>query len=96
MLPLLKGQSINRTAPLGFEHHGNQALRDGRWKIVSAYRGNQERRWELYDMQEDRTEQYDLAKEQPDRLTKMVTQWQEWANRVGVQDWPFKNKPRDK
>ena len=47
-------------------------------------------------MQEDRTEQYDLAKEQPDRLTKMVTQWQEWANRVGVQDWPFKNKPRDK
>lgn len=96
MLPLLKGQSINRTAPLGFEHHGNQALRDGRWKIVSAYRGNQERRWELYDMQEDRTEQYDLAKEQPDRLTKMVTQWQEWANRVGVQDWPFKNRPRDK
>ena len=96
LLPVLKGAGIRRAEPLAFEHHGNQALRDGRWKIVSAYRANQERRWELYDMQADRTEQYDLAGKEPDRLRKMVAQWQAWADRVGVQDWPFKNKPREK
>jgi hypothetical protein len=28
--------------------------RDGRWKIVSAYRKDQPTKWELYDMEKDR------------------------------------------
>ncbi len=92
LLPLLAGQSIEREAPLGFEHHGNLALRDGRWKIVSAYRRDQPTKWELYDMDADRTELHDLASQHPEKLEEMVRQWQSWAERVGVQPWPFENK----
>ena len=94
VLPVLSGQAIERTAPLGFEHHGNLALRDGKWKIVSAYRNKQPTTWHLYDMEADRTELTDLAKTHPAKLKEMVAKWQAWADRVGVQKWPFRNKPR--
>ncbi|MDG2124927.1 MAG: sulfatase-like hydrolase/transferase, partial [Verrucomicrobiales bacterium] len=90
LLPAFAGKPIERTAPLGFEHHGNLALRHGRYKIVSAYRRDQPTKWELYDMHNDRTELDDLATTQPDRLAKMVAHWQAWADRVGVQPWPIK------
>lgn len=92
LVPLFTGNTIERSTPLGFEHHGNLALRDGRWKIVSAYRNNQPTRWHLYDMQTDRTELDDLADKKPKELAGMVAKWQKWADRVGVQKWPFKNK----
>ncbi len=92
LMPLLRGKALVRTAPLCFEHHGNLGLRDGRYKIVSAYRRDKPRRWELYDMDADRTELHDLAGEQPERLAKMIAQWEAWAVRVGVREWPFKRK----
>ncbi len=92
LIPTLSGNPIARNTPIGFEHHGNLALRDGRWKIVSAYRRDQPTKWELYDMQIDRTELTDLSNQHPDRLKTMVAQWQAWADRVGVQPWPFKSK----
>lgn len=94
--PTFKGRSIVRSSPLAFEHHGNLALRDGRWKIVSAYRRKQPTRWELYDMERDRTELHDLAESEPGKLKELVGKWQAWADRVGVQRWPFPNKPSAK
>ena len=93
LVPAFSGDGIQRSAPVGFEHHGNLALRDGRWKIVSAYRRDQPTRWELFDMDADRTELNDLADTHPEKLKEMVGKWQAWADRVGVQPWPFKNKP---
>jgi len=93
LVPTFSGESIQREAPVGFEHHGNLALRDGRWKIVSAYRRDQPTRWELFDMHADRTELNDLADAHPEKLNEMIGKWQAWADRVGVQSWPFKNKP---
>lgn len=92
LVPTFSGKSLKRDAPLCFEHHGNLALRDGRWKIVSAFRRDQPTKWELYDMEADRTELNDLAAKMPMKLNEMATQWQTWADRVGVQKWPFKNK----
>lgn len=90
LLPALRGDALVRERPLGFEHHGNCALRDGRWKIVSQYRKKDStRRWELYDMLADRTELHDLASEKPERTSRMVDAWRVWAKRVGVQPWPF-------
>ena len=86
------GEALERKDPLGFEHHGNLALRDGRWKIVSYYRKDQPTKWELYDMENDRTEQKDLGEEMPDKLAEMVGKWQTWADKVGVQPWPIKRK----
>ena len=93
LVPTFSGQPIQRESPLGFEHHGNLALRDGRWKIVSAYRRDQPTRWELFDMDLDRTELNDLSETHPEKLDEMVAKWQTWADRVGVQAWPFENKP---
>ena len=64
LVPQSHGGALKRGAPLCFEHHGNLALRDGRWKIVSMFRRNKPTRWQLYDMRADRTELRDLAADQ--------------------------------
>jgi arylsulfatase len=92
LLPAVAGGELKREGPLGFEHHGNLALRDGKWKIVSAYRARQPLKWELYDMAADRTELNDLADRRPDKTQELVNEWQAWADRVGVQPWPFPAK----
>jgi arylsulfatase A-like enzyme len=51
--PALQGRSLHRAAPLYWEHEGNRALREGKWKIVAKGPGGA---WELYDMEADRTE----------------------------------------
>ncbi len=96
LIPTLAGKTLSRQGPIGFEHHGNLGLRDGKWKIVSMYRRNQPRKWELYDMEADRTELNDLAKKMPDKLNSMVAAWQLWADRVGVQPWPIANYDPEK
>ena len=66
--------------PLYFEHEGNRAIREGRWKLVRKHGGD----WELYDLERDRTELDDLAGHQPERVGSMAQRWQHWADRCGV------------
>ena len=54
--PAFEGQPLDRKQPIFWEHEGNKAVRDGRWKLVQKWRGP----WELYDMEADRTELHDL------------------------------------
>ena len=89
LLPALQGNTLARGAVLGFEHHGNLALRDGRYKIVSAYRNGEPTTWELYDMLQDRTELNDLSEKMPEKKQELIDKWQAWADRVGVQSWPL-------
>ena len=79
MLPALRGQSLV-DAPLYWEHTGNAAIRVGQWKLVREF----PRPWELYDMSTDRSETNDVAKSQPEIVAQLATQWQRWADRVGV------------
>lgn len=96
LLPALAGKPLSRDATLCFEHHGNKAARNGRWKIVSAYRRDQPTRWELYDMVADRVESKDLSAEHPVQKQKLIDAWQAWADRVGVQPWPLPSKRQSK
>jgi arylsulfatase len=89
LLPALQGSSLTRDAAIGFEHHGNLALRDGRYKIVSAYRNGEPTTWELYDMLQDRTELNDLSEKMPEKKQELIDKWQAWADRVGVKTWPL-------
>lgn len=66
--------------PLFWEHEGNAAVRDGKWKLVRNY----PKAWELYDMDADRTELNDLAAHHPDRVRDMTTMYDAWAERCGV------------
>ncbi len=70
-----------------WEHEGNRAVRRGQWKLVSKWSEPESGRWELYDIDADRTEMHDLAEEQPERVSEMAAAWQDWADRVGVVEW---------
>lgn len=82
-LPALRGEPWRRGRPIFFEHEGNRAVRDGRWKLVSRRPGH----FELYDMMEDRTELRDLAEKDKPRVEKMQVLYHEFAGRCGVLPW---------
>ena len=68
--------------PLFFEHEGNRAVRLGKWKLVWT---NFEKRWELFDIEADRTEQRDLAADHPNKVSQLDRLWTEWAARSFVE-----------
>lgn len=84
LVPAFAGRPLARTQPLCWEHEGNKAVRDGRWKLVQKWRGA----WELYDIDTDRVEQHDLAAERPELVETMAATWRAWAERTHVDDWP--------
>jgi arylsulfatase len=89
-LPALRGDVWQRERPILWEHEGNCAVRDGRWKLVRKYPGA----WELYDMVEDRTELHDLSAENKPRVTRMAAMYEAWAARCGVRPWDEIKKRR--
>jgi arylsulfatase A-like enzyme len=79
--PALQGKALKRAAPLYWEHEGNRALRQGKWKIVAKGPGGA---WELYDMEADRTESHDLATQYPACIKAMIARWETWATQNDV------------
>jgi len=55
---------------LFWEHEGNRAVLDGKWKLVA----NMGQPWELCDLEADRVELKNLAKAHPDRVETMARQ----------------------
>lgn len=89
LLPAFQHGTRPARSPIYWEHEGNSAMRDGRWKLVSRFPDG----WELYDMEADRTEEHDLADQYPARVQSMAESWLEWAKHVGVQPWPMPETP---
>ncbi len=96
-LPALAGQSLvplfaggTRTrGTIFWEHEGNKAVRNGKWKLVSRFPEG----WELFDMETDRTELHDLAQTEPERVKTMAAMYNDWTQRIGVQPWPMPQTP---
>ena len=99
-LSILQGKDMSRKQPIFWEHQGNRAVRDGKWKLVHK-RCNEEdadydgrvHGWELYNMEEDRTELNNLASSNEERVSQMAKLWLDWAARIGVKQWPLKPLP---
>ena len=75
---------------LGFEHFHEKAFisKDG-WKIV---RPNHKEKWELYNLNEDRSEQHNLAEKYPEKVAEMAAAYDEWAKRCMVEPSPGRKK----
>ena len=88
LVPSFSDQPLDKKA-LYWEHEGNRAIRKGKWKLVSrACRWPHDhdehdilplRFWELYDLEADRTENYNLASQYPDMVKELSSEWQAWA-----------------
>jgi len=92
LAPSLSGKSLEREAPIFWEHEGNRAIRDGDWKLVSKYR----QPWELYNIRKDRSELNNLAKQHPDVVARLEKRWNEWASSSQVVLWEVLNPPRNR
>ncbi len=88
LVPVFEGRDLEERS-LFWEHEGNSAVRQGKWKLVSRFPDT----WELYDVESDRTELHDIADQHPDRVNKMSADYVAWAKRVGVQPWPMPETP---
>ncbi|MCB0666217.1 MAG: arylsulfatase [Saprospiraceae bacterium] len=100
LMPAFADQPLGREA-IYWEHEGNRAVRMGKWKLVSkaskkhAFVWDQTAKlevvnWELFDMENDRTEVKDIAQLHPEIVNKMATMWMDWAKRVGAVPRPSK------
>jgi arylsulfatase A-like enzyme len=78
--PILLGRDHHtQKRELGWYLYGSRAYRAGKWKIVW---GVTARRWELYDMEADRTETHDRAADYPNIVKDLSAAWRTWAQRT--------------
>jgi arylsulfatase A-like enzyme len=85
LTPAFANKSLSRTL-LAWEHERNRAIRIGDWKLVARAGAA----WELYDLANDPVELNNLASQDPDRVKRMSTVWDEWAKRCQVLPYPDK------
>jgi arylsulfatase len=79
LVPLLDGGTRPAPQLLCWDHEGNRAVREGKWKLVAAGKP-----WELYDVEADRTENVNLIDKEPDRVRRLTDLYMEWAKRCNV------------
>ncbi|HVE39698.1 MAG TPA: arylsulfatase [Planctomycetota bacterium] len=90
LVPLLRTGAWTGHDAIFWEHEGNRAVRQGKWKLVARHKGA----WELYDLEADRTELKNVAAEHPDRVKEMTAKHDAWAARVGVVPWDELNRKK--
>jgi arylsulfatase len=71
LVPIFKNKERKGHETLYFHFGMDRALRKGKWKIVSAKGG----KWELYNLEKDRTELSDRSKQFPQKVAQMSKEW---------------------
>ncbi len=86
-LPVLKGEAFDRGAVFWhFPHYGNQggtpgcSIRKGAWKLIEFFEGGME----LYDLENDISEQNNLAGRYPERVKKLLAELHTWQDEVNA------------
>ena len=82
LAPILRGDQRKPYTNF-WEHEGNRAVRQGKWKLVSRFPDA----WELYDLEADRTEMNNLAGANPSLAKELSSLWDAWARRANVRPW---------
>jgi len=76
---------VDRNVPLFWERAGNRAVRYGKWKLVSLFR--KENKPELYNIDEDRGENINLADRYPEIVNDLEKRYEKWAKENAVVDF---------
>jgi len=86
LVPVLFGKQkeVQRGQPLFWERAGNRAVREGKWKLVSHWPSYN---WELYDLEADRGETTNLARQNHDVVSALSVKYFDWAKKTGVVDF---------
>ncbi|MDR2384178.1 MAG: arylsulfatase [Tannerella sp.] len=80
--PILKTGTREGHHELCFEHFNERALIDASgWKIV---KGSNAKEWELYNLNEDRTEMHNLAGKYPEKVAGMEKRYLAWEEKTMV------------
>lgn len=96
-LPALRGEAFER-APIfwHYPHYGNQgglpssAVRVGDWKLI---RWHETKQAELFRLDVDPQEQYDLAAREPEKVTELGLLLNEWLEETGAIMPTLNDKP---
>ena len=83
MTKLFKGESRTGHQQICWQWSGNRAIRQGDWKLVWD-KLNPDKKWELYNLAQDRCEIEDLASQHRERANDMAQDWFAWAELVEV------------
>jgi len=81
LVPIFRGETRQSPATLCWSAPRNRAIREGRWKLVTATRDGP---WELYDLEDDGTETTDVAANHPERVAVLAERFEAWRLRVGA------------
>jgi arylsulfatase A-like enzyme len=86
LVPVFKKGKRKGHKYIGFEHFREKAFmsRDG-WKIVQP---GDKAPWELYNLNEDRSEQHNVASKYPKVLKKLINEYNKWADATMVNPAP--------
>ena len=88
LMPVFYGQAADAytaTDIMGWEQGGPRAVRQGDWKLVWDNAGAAaQRRWRLFDLAKDRSEQNDLSAANPEKFAEMQRLWERYDQEVGV------------
>ncbi|MCP5557374.1 MAG: arylsulfatase [Verrucomicrobiaceae bacterium] len=82
LLSVFRGETRTPPAELCWEWSGNCAVRQGKWKLVWDTAAKPVK-WELYDLEADRTEMHDLAAEKPELVKELTDAYTKWAKATG-------------
>ncbi len=79
---VFRGDTRPSPAELCWEWSGNCAVRHGKWKLVWDTAAKPVK-WELYDLDADRTEMQDLASANPELVKELTDAYAKWAKATG-------------
>lgn len=91
LAPILEGTAeaiYGAQDTIALEVSGTVALYRGDWKLTRAPAPFGDGAWRLYDIANDPSETKDLASERPELLADLLTEYETYANEVGVYELP--------
>jgi len=86
-VPYIRGENKSihgKEYVFGLEHNGNCLLIKGDWKITNISNPFDANAFALYHLPDDMGEAHDLSKENPEKYTEMMKEWEIFIKKAGV------------